>query len=165
MLARARRGVTQIRQKCLSIMTFRQEASVRSVELATTQEQVLVGWGEARVRRFDARPRGAHGLGWHRHRGSPGHRAGRRRDGAASFHRLLQPFLVDLADPTEFLADRAGLHLRDLSVPRLAASGVGRCAGTDHDRARAGAGCEMGDEGNGDDAQVVGAAGRLWRTS
>ena len=47
------------------------------------------------------------------------------------------------------LAHGPGLYLRDLAVCRLAAAGVGRSAGADGDRARAGIGRKMGNAGIG----------------
>src|SRR6185437_14785430 len=58
---------------------------------------------------------------------------------------LRQPFLVDLAHQPDRLAHGAGLHLRDLTLSRLATAGVGRSAGAHDDRAGAGVGRKMGD--------------------
>ena len=109
----------------------------------TTEELLLLVPGDAARRRAGARrdagARGLHrrpagGAAGHHHRRRAGARPHRRRDGAAALHRVQQPLLHDQARPADRLADRAGLHLRDLALRGLAPPGLGRRARARRDR-------------------------------
>ena len=89
----------------------------------------------------------------------------RGRDRAAAVHGIRQSLLVDLADQSDLLADGAGLYLRDFAFRRLAAPGVGRCAGADGDRSRTGVGRKMGDAGSGASRHASRMADKLVVTS
>ena len=78
-----------------------------------TMREGALALGATRARAVFTR-RAAGGAAGHRHRRRAGAGAHRRRDRAAAVHRVQQPLLLDQPQAADLVADRAGLHLRDL---------------------------------------------------